>query len=220
MSELASNDMSVPRVRRTQEQRRTQTRRVLLEATIATLAEFGYSGTTTLAVEQRAGISRGARVHHFASKAALLAGAVDYLYEQLSDRYADAFSDTPQRRSPRKRLHAGLHMLWSIYQRPEYTAVFELLAAARNDSELRQRWCQVAQRHRELALRAAQAFFPSLSRPLAESLIETIHASFVGLRLQGGVTAGPAHVERVLDTLEDLAIMYVKRERDHERNRE
>jgi AcrR family transcriptional regulator len=214
MSQLAISVGAVLPARRTQEQRRTQTRRALLEATIATLAELGCSGTTTLAVEQRAGISRGARVHHFPSKAALLAGAVDYLYEQLSDHYADAFGDTQQRRSERKRLHAGLHMLWSIYQRPEYTAVLELHAAARSDLELRERWRAVADRHRQLALQAAQAFFPSLGKARAESLIETIHASFVGLRLQGGITAEPRHVEQVLATLEELVVMCLKSERD------
>ena len=219
MSSLVPAAAPLLRARRTQEQRRAQTRRLLMEATIATLAEYGYSGTTTLAVEHRAGISRGARVHHFPSKAALLAGVVDHLYEQLSDHYAEAFGDSQQRRSPRKRLHDGLRVLWSIYQRPEYTAIFELLAATRSDPELREQWLQVGHRHRGLALQAAQAFFPTLSKASAESVIETIHAGFLGLRLQGSVSE-PQHVERVLDTLEDLAVMYLKRERNHERNRE
>jgi AcrR family transcriptional regulator len=216
MSQIAVSGPPALPQRRTQEQRRTQTRRLLLEATIATLAELGYGATTTLAVERRAGISRGARAHHFPSKAALLVGAVDYLYEQLSDQYAAAFGDSQQPRSERKRLHAGLHMLWSIYQRLEYTAVLELHAAARTDVELRERWCAVAMRHRQLALEAAQAFFPSLVRPDAERLIETIHAAFVGLRLQGNVTTDARHVDMVLCSLEDLAVQLLKNERDKE----
>jgi AcrR family transcriptional regulator len=216
MSQVAISVAPPAPVRRTQEQRRTQTRRLLLEATISTLAELGYGATTTLAVERRAGISRGARVHHFPSKAALLVGAVDHLYEQLSDHYAAAFGDAQQPRSERKRLHSGLHMLWSIYQRPEYTAVLELHAAARTDVELCQRWCAVATRHRQLALEAAQAFFPSLAKARAESLIETIHAAFVGLRLQGNVTTDPRHVDMVLGSLEDLAVQLLRNERDKE----
>jgi len=205
-----------PRTRRTQEERRTGTRRRLLDATIATLAELGYSATTTLAVERRAGISRGARAHHFPSKAALLAGAADYLYEQLSDHYGAAFGDAQSGRSERQRMHAGLHMLWSIYQRPEYTAVLELHAATRIDLELRERWCAVARRHRQLALAAAQAFFPGLGDVRAESLIETIHAAFVGLRLQGGVMSDPERVNMVLESLEELAVQQLRNDRDKE----
>ena len=123
MSPTAAPDIPRPaQARRTQEQRRTHTRKLLLDATIASLCELGYAGTTTLEVERRAGVSRGARIHHFDSKAALLAGAVDYLYDQLATQYDQAFAPTPGRRSDRQRVRAGLHTLWSIYQQPHYTA--------------------------------------------------------------------------------------------------
>ncbi|HEX4355023.1 MAG TPA: TetR family transcriptional regulator, partial [Polyangiales bacterium] len=126
-----------PARRRTQAERRSSTRRALLDATIDSLIELGSRGTTTLEVERRAGVSRGARLHHFPNKAALLAEAVDHLYEQLSNHYEEAFGGPRRRGTERQRLRAGLRMLWRIYQRPHYTAVLELVASARTDGELR-----------------------------------------------------------------------------------
>jgi AcrR family transcriptional regulator len=206
MPELA---LDAPR-RRTQAERRTGTRRALLESTIECLVELGSRGTTTLEVERRAGVSRGARIHHFTNKAALLAGAVDHLYEQISSHYAEAFGAADARRSQRQRLRAGLNLLWNIYQRPHYTAVLELNSAARTDLELQQALRAVADRHRALAMQAAADFFPSIDHARAEMLVETIHVAFVGLRTQQGVTAHPRQAELVLSALEDLVALHLE----------
>src|SRR6185436_9904932 len=104
------------RPRRTQQERRDGTRRLLIEATVACLCDRGYGGTTTLEVERRAGVSRGARLHHFPTKAALLAGAVDHLYNQLSDHYEHAFGGGDAALSDQLRFRSGLRLLWSIYK--------------------------------------------------------------------------------------------------------
>lgn len=211
MSQLAALENPRPvQARRTQEQRRAHTRKLLLDATIASLCELGYSGTTTLEVERRAGVSRGARIHHFESKAALLAGAADHLYDQLATQYDQAFAPTPGRRSDRQRVRAGLHTLWSIYQQPHYTAVLELSWAGRQDAELAERLGLVAKRHRLLAQRAGEVLFPGVGRARIERCVEAIHAAFVGVRMQRGVTSGDRHAELVLIALEDLVTSNLK----------
>ena len=199
-----------PRTRRTQAERRSHTRRILLEATIASLIERGYAATTTLEVERRAAVSRGARLHHFPSKAALLAAAVDHLYEELSKHYAEAFATTPRRRSERQRLRAGLRTLWDVYRHPSYYAVLELGAAARSDPELRERLAAMRARHRQLALQAAEQFFPALGGH-ALRLIETIHAAFVGLLSQAGVEPDEQQALLVLSTLEEAVMQELQR---------
>lgn len=194
-----------PIARRTQEERRTATRALLLEATIAVLVEQGYRGTTTLAVEKRAGVSRGARIHHFANKAALLAAAADHLYEQLSDFYAEAFEGDRAHELDLDRFRHGLQALWSIYQRPHFTAVLELNMAARTDPELQEALQSVAERHRQLALEAARNYFPVLDEHQSRTLIELIHAAFLGMRLHSGVAADDECVALVLAALEDSA---------------
>lgn len=197
-------------MRRTQEERRNHTRHVLLEATLSSLAELGYAGTTTLEVERRAGVSRGARVHHFPNKASLLTAAIDLLYEQLSSRYVSAFASGVLKKSSRQRLRAGLHEMYAIYQHQHFGVVMELNVAARTDPELRAGLRRVAKHHRQLAVEAAAQLFPGLSRSDAERLIETIHAAFAGLRMQDGVTADAEHAEMILSVLEDIVVQRVR----------
>ena len=62
----------------------------LMEATVECLVELGWSGTSTTVVSQRAGVSRGAQLHHFPSKQALVVGAVEHLTERRRHAMADA----------------------------------------------------------------------------------------------------------------------------------
>lgn len=61
------------------DERRTQ----LIEATLSTIAECGFSRTTLTEVARRAGLSHGLVLFHFETKEKLLAEALDY----LSDEY-------------------------------------------------------------------------------------------------------------------------------------
>lgn len=69
-------------IRRAQAGRSAATRARLLDATIECLVEHGYTGTTTTAVAQRAGVSRGAQLHHYGTREQLVAAAVGHLAEQ------------------------------------------------------------------------------------------------------------------------------------------
>src|SRR5688572_20422364 len=66
--------------RRTQEQRSAETRQRLLEATIDLLIERGYARLTTADIAERAGVSNGARVHHFPTKEELVVAANKKIY--------------------------------------------------------------------------------------------------------------------------------------------
>jgi AcrR family transcriptional regulator len=189
---------------------------VLLEATVSCLVDLGYGSTTTLEVERRAGVSRGARIHHFPTKAALLASAVDHLYDQLSDHYDSAFGQVARDASDVERFRSGLRMLWSIYRRPDYSAVLELNMAARTDAELRERLRAVAERHRSLAIAAASQHFPSIESQQARALIEAIHTALIGLLLQRNVQdkSESALVEGlVLGLLDQLVAMHLSQSR-------
>ncbi len=206
-------DASAAPRRRTQQERRDGTQRVLLRATVDCLVELGYRGTTTLEVEQRAGVSRGARIHHFASKAALLAAAVDFLYDQLHGTYEQAFGALPERGSDLQRFRSGLRVLWSTYMRPDYVAALELQMAARTDEELREHLRGVAERHRLLAVATAQRHFPALDAEAARSMVEVIHVALVGLLVQRGVAknAEREHVAQlVLGALDEVMVTHLR----------
>ena len=110
--------------------RLTQTR--LLEATVECLVERGWSGTTTTGVAERAGVSRGAQLHHYPTKAALVTAAVEHLAElRARELRAEAAALTE------RRLDRVIDLLAAAFTGPLFVAALELWVAARTDAELR-----------------------------------------------------------------------------------
>ncbi|HMD23168.1 MAG TPA: helix-turn-helix domain-containing protein, partial [Streptosporangiaceae bacterium] len=68
--------------RRTQQERRDTTREALLDATIDCLAQSGFASLTLARVSERAGLTVGAHLHHFKTRTALVAAAMERLAER------------------------------------------------------------------------------------------------------------------------------------------
>jgi AcrR family transcriptional regulator len=122
------------RAPRTQQQRRDETRRALLDATVESLIEVGFARTTTLEVQRRADASRGALLHHFPSKTELLVAAVDHLAEMRAAELKVLAAGLPDGRS---RTDAVLELLWQCFSGTFFQVAMELRTAARTDHELR-----------------------------------------------------------------------------------
>jgi AcrR family transcriptional regulator len=118
---------------RTPQAERTAAMRLrLMEATVECLVELGWSGTSTTVVSQRAGVSRGAQLHHFPSKQALVVGAV----EHLTERRRHAMADTVRTLPDVGRTRAVLDVLAEQFTSPVFFAALELWVAARTDPDL------------------------------------------------------------------------------------
>ncbi|HEX7746550.1 MAG TPA: TetR/AcrR family transcriptional regulator [Micromonosporaceae bacterium] len=121
-----------PRTRQQERSRATQAR--LLEATVDCLVEHGWSGTTTTLIAARAGVSRGAQLHHYPTKAALVIAAVAHLAERRATEIraeAEALPGGPAR------FDRVIDMLAAAFTGPLFVAALELWVAARTDAELR-----------------------------------------------------------------------------------
>lgn len=187
--------------RRSQAERRSQTQRRLREATLACLVEVGHAGTTTALIEATAGVSRGARLHHFPTKAALLAAAVEAYYEQVMHAYTAALAAMgPAGRD----FSAGFHLLWETYCDPQNAALFEILVAARTDPELGEALREVAGRRSGQTRRLARDLFPDLATPEAAGLLECLQASLLGLALQTTVFGKSRSEARARSLLEKM----------------
>ena len=116
-----------------QQKRGRVTRQRLIDATIETLTERGYAATSMPELCKRAGLSRGAQLHHFPTKALLLAAAV----EELMQRHQGALRDLLLKLPEDARVDAFVDELWRIYSGPTFYAFLELAVAARSDNELR-----------------------------------------------------------------------------------
>jgi AcrR family transcriptional regulator len=167
--------------RRSQAERSASTRQALLDATVECLAEDGYANTTTTRVAERAGVSRGAHLHHFQTRHALVAAAMEHLAERRGTALLAAAEDLP---AGRERLVQGLDLLWRGYASPLYQAALDLWTHARTDEELRERLVPVERGLDRQTTEVTKRLFPELAeRPDFDHMIEMAAATMRGLAL-------------------------------------
>jgi AcrR family transcriptional regulator len=121
------------RVRRTQAERSAAMRTRLLDATVECLVTYGYAGTTTPRVAERAGVTRGAQIHHFRSKEDLVVAAIEHLAQQRVQAAMREFGRVEASSDP---VSTVLDFLWEAHQGPMFIATVELWVAARTDPVL------------------------------------------------------------------------------------
>jgi AcrR family transcriptional regulator len=210
--------------RRSQADRTARTRERLLEATIASLVARGARGTTTAEIERRAGLSRGARLHHFRTKAELLGAAVEHLFLGLRVSFESAIQAALRADLDRaERFAESFRLLWSRFEDPRHAAVLELFLLARSDPELRARLREVTARHHAHMQRRARVYFPEAGPEvelLVPAILESIHAAMEGLALRRVVFGADATEKQVLDTVQRMtrsliALAERTRETDH-----
>lgn len=88
---MATSELESP-ARKTRTQSRDARRTQLIEATIATIAERGYSRTTLTDVSRRAGLSHGLVLFYFETKDRLLAETLDFLSEEYRNNWQAALA--------------------------------------------------------------------------------------------------------------------------------
>ncbi|MEC3977468.1 TetR/AcrR family transcriptional regulator [Amycolatopsis sp. H20-H5] len=112
----------------------------LLDATIDCLVEYGYAGTTTTRVADRAGVTRGAQVHHFPAKADLVTSAIRHL---AAKRTEVAMAELDRLKASADPVGDALQLMWEMHQGPVFSATVELWVASRTDPELRRQMALV-----------------------------------------------------------------------------
>lgn len=109
------------------------TRRRLLEAAVACLAEVGWAGSTVAVVAERAGVSRGAAQHHFPTREDLFTAAVEYVAEERSSALRALVPAGPGHR------REAVDGIVALFTGPLFRAALQLWVAAANEDQLRSR---------------------------------------------------------------------------------
>lgn len=168
----------------------------LMEATVDALVELGWSGTTTTVVSQRAGVSRGAQLHHFPSKQALVIAAVEHLTERRREEMAAAVGGLPTQ----GRTRAVLDVLAAQFVSPVFFAALELWVAARTDAELRAAVGPLELRiGRETHEHAVSLLGVDDSRGRNRALVQATLDLLRGLGLAASLSDDTARREAILD---------------------
>ncbi len=169
----------------------------LLEATVECLVEKGFAGTSTTLVSERAGVSRGAQLHHFPTKNDLVVAAVEHLTAVRGQELADAVQALPD---GRQRTRAVLQVLGDHFTSPVFTAALELWVAARTDPALLAAVGPLENRvGRETHRLTVEVLGADETRPGVRELVQATLDLVRGLGLASTITADARRRGRILD---------------------
>jgi AcrR family transcriptional regulator len=115
-------------------ERRARAVETLLNASLETLGDVGFTRLRTADVAKRSGMSEGTLFRYFPTKYDLVRGSLEHTLERHLERLSVPFmtaETTP------KDFRGLLTMIWDLLSHPEMAWTFELFAAAHTDHELR-----------------------------------------------------------------------------------
>lgn len=183
---------------RVSQEDRTRSMRLRLSvATVELLVEQGFARTTTTSVSRRAGVSRGAQLHHFPTKNALVVAAVEHLSEVRGAELAAAAAALP---AGEPRTRAVLGMLADHVTSPVFTAALELWVAARTDPGLLITVAPLEQRvGRDAHRLSVELLQVDESRPGHRELVQATLDLMRGLGLAGTIADDAERRGRILD---------------------
>ncbi|HEY0905229.1 MAG TPA: TetR/AcrR family transcriptional regulator [Marmoricola sp.] len=180
-----------------QEERTRAMRRRLLEATVQCLIEHGWSGTSTTLVSQRAGVSRGAQLHHFPTKADLVLAAVEHVARVRRDELAVAAEAVP---GGERRTREVLELLGEHFSADVFAAALELWVAARTDPQLLAALEPLERvTGRETHRLTVELLHVDEGKPGARELVQATLDLIRGLGLANTITDDRARRSRILD---------------------
>lgn len=185
--------------RRTQAERSDSMRTRLLEATLQSLAEDGYAASTLSSIVRRAGVSRGAQVHHYPNKQALMLDAAEDLlrrtYRQLGELLLSIGDEDD-------RLTRLVEAAWEqVFSTPLFHAYTELLVASLRDADLADALRERLKRVQSVFAPAVEHYFepnPKLagaSKADLHALFQQLSCFLVGLATQAHLMKDRAQVQ-------------------------
>jgi AcrR family transcriptional regulator len=150
------------------------TRKSIMDAAVDCFYERGYASTTTDQIARRAGVSRGAMLHHFPTRFELISATVRHLSRIRRDMFESAEASV-QKDAQYSRVEAGIDAYWEQLNTPVYIVFHELKVAARTDPELKKVLQPVLDDFNADWVRVVTATFPDLA--LSEAFERTNYLS-------------------------------------------
>lgn len=182
------------------------TRQAILEAAVRCFVDHGYANTTTAMIADEANVSRGAMMHHFPSRSAVMTAVVGYLHVRRLNEYRELMSDidSPDEKLTRRAIRISVESAWKYVNLPSFVAYQELLGAARTDPDLAESVGEVERDFEREFLKTVRSVFPHWKQ------VKSLQAAhdLVQFVMQGmGVAHRSSHREqrarRVIETVTD-----------------
>ena len=142
------------------------TRQTVLDAAIRCFFEFGYNNTTTEKIAKEAGVSRGAMLHHFPSRADLIRAAVTHLNHRRLELFEREEGDV-QAGAMHSLIEEGIDAFWGQLNTPYFVVFHELQVAARTDPELMEVLRPAIEAFDRSWFQSSREIFPDLAQSAA-----------------------------------------------------
>jgi AcrR family transcriptional regulator len=134
-----------PARRRTQAERTAETRLRILKAAANLIRRRGYARFRTAEVAAEAGLSRGAQLHHFPTKDALVVATLEYVFEQaqiLSRRRASAVN------RPRDLIEAVIEDAKEFFFSEHFMVAIDIVLSTSTDQAVRKQILDISRKAR------------------------------------------------------------------------
>lgn len=189
--------MAAAPTRRTQAERRANTRMALLDAAVDVLVEEGYANLTTRRVAERAGVAQSTQMHHFPNREAFLVEALSHVAQRMAAEvmtqidWAD-FEDDERR-------EILLEECWKAFISPIAQAVTQLWVAAYTEPELAKALRELEANVSDIVAGVSAGLFPDhVGDPEFRALVDAGLCLFSGMALIGPVIGEEGIRERWL----------------------
>lgn len=182
------------------------TRRTILDAAVDCLVDEGYTRTTTALIASRAGVSRGAMMHHFPSRLAVLNAVVHHLHQRRLTEYRALMKniDVAEETLTRSAIKKSVEAAWKYVNLPSFVAYQELLAASRTDPELSEILQHVEKDFEKHFLRTVKVVFPHWEKlNVLEQAHDLVQFLMQGMALSHMASRRQQRANRIIDLVTD-----------------
>jgi AcrR family transcriptional regulator len=181
--------------------RTARMRQKLIQATIDCLSRYGYHATSTNVVIAHAGVSRGALLHQFSTKADLMIAVCEYIREHRREAHAVGLEGVSD---PHQQLDKLVDILWSEMKDPTGVARIEIMLGSRSDAEFAGRFSTLNQElellHKDRMWVRAQALGFS-DRKLVDALTQLYAAAMRGLAIDATQSRASPDIEAAVQLM-------------------
>jgi len=178
------------------------TRESLIAATLDVIYDRGYNRATTSEFAKRAGVSRGALLHHFPTRSDIIVAAMERL---LADGTHDIRSCAADVAKGKIRLGEFIEFLWGKFSGKFFYLSIEFINEARTDTELRQKMVPVVRQFHEV-LDGIWAELQALnSNPQEARVVLNLTVCLVrGMGVQTVLKDDPAYYRALLEAWKNI----------------
>ncbi|MDA9625484.1 TetR/AcrR family transcriptional regulator [Luminiphilus sp.] len=182
------------------------TRQAILEAAVRCFVQHGYTNTTTAMIAEEGDVSRGAMMHHFSSRSAVMEAVVGYLHVRRLNEYRQLMSDidSPDQMLTRAAIRTSVETAWKYVNLPSFIAYQELLGAARTDPALASAVDEVERDFEREFLKTVRAVFPHWKQVKSlKAAHELVQFVMQGMGVAHRSPQREQRARRVIDTVTD-----------------